>query len=141
MQDHKVFPIQNEKRVAIYLRTAALDSQRQRVLNLEKKYYQELLHNNTQMQLVKIYCDEGYSGNSQIRPGLNQMIADCEAGKLDLIVTRNVSRFYRNIVESLSLIRKLRMLEKPVGVFFESEGLFTLNVKTSFNVPPRTFYF
>ena len=55
------------------------------------------------------------------------MIRDCEAGKIDLIITKQVNRFARNVLDSLQYIRKLKMLENPVGVYFESEGLNTLD--------------
>ena len=77
---------------------------------------------------MHIYADEGISGTSlKKRDQFNAMIAACEAGEYDLIVTKNVSRFARNIVDCVSLVRKLKQQDPPVGVFFETDNLYTLS--------------
>lgn len=76
----------------------------------------------------RIYCDEGISAtNTRHREGFNRMIADALKGKIDLIVTKSVSRFARNTVDSLTTIRKLK--EKGVEVFFQKENIYTLDSK------------
>ena len=57
----------------------------------------------------------------------NQMIADAKAGKIDLIITKSVSRFARNVMITIGMVRTLSELRPPVGVFFESEAIFSLN--------------
>ena len=75
-----------------------------------------------------MYADEGISGtNTRRRDGFNQMIADALAGKIDLIVTKSVSRFARNTVDSLTTVRKLK--EKGVEVYFQKENIYTLDSK------------
>ena len=85
-----------------------------------------LRHSN--WTLVKIYADEGISGTSMShRDQFNRMIADCKAGKIDLIITKSVSRFARNVRDFIGVVRDLADLEPKVGVFFESECIFSLN--------------
>lgn len=82
--------------------------------------------------LVKIYADKGISGTStKHRIALNQMLADSRAGKIDLIITKSVSRLARNTVDCITMVRNLAELRNPVGVFFESECIFSLNEDTS----------
>ena len=61
-----------------------------------------------------------------------QMIEDCEAGKIDLIVTKSIARFSRNTLDCIENIRKLQNLPHPVGVFFEVENLYTLDQNNEF---------
>lgn len=76
----------------------------------------------------KVYTDEGISGtNTKRREGFNTMIADALDGKIDLIVTKSVSRFARNTVDSLTTVRKLK--EKGVEIYFEKENIYTLDSK------------
>ena len=80
--------------------------------------------------LVSIYADEGLSGTSiQKRKEFNRMIQDCKAGKIDLILTKSISRFARNYVDCGQIVRELMDLNPPVGVRFESENLFTLKMQ------------
>ena len=82
--------------------------------------------------LVRIYADEGISGTSlNHRDGFNEMIADCKAGKIDMIITKSVSRFARNIVDCISMVQKLAALAPPVGIFFETEAIFSLKDESS----------
>ena len=74
-----------------------------------------------------VYIDEGISGTSLAhREQFHQMIEDCKAGQVDLILTKSVSRFARNVVDCISTVRMLSELPSPVGVFFESECIFSL---------------
>ena len=75
-----------------------------------------------------MYTDEGISAtNTRHRDGFNAMIADALAGRIDLIVTKSVSRFARNTVDSLTTVRKLK--EKGVEIYFEKENIYTLDSK------------
>ena len=77
---------------------------------------------------IDIYSDEGISAvNTKKRDGFNKMVSDALAGKIDLIITKSVSRFARNTVDSLSTVRKLK--EKGVEVFFEKENIYTFDGK------------
>lgn len=81
--------------------------------------------------LAGIYADEGISGTqTKNRDQFNQMIADCEVGKIDMIITKSISRFARNTVDCLTNIRKLKNLNPSVEVYFEKERLYSLDDKT-----------
>jgi len=116
------------QRVAIYVRVSTDDVRQTTSFELQKKYYEEYVVRHPNWTLVKIYADEGISGTSlKNRNAFNEMIAEAKAGKLDLIVTKSVSRFSRNAVDCIGIVRDLADLRHPVGVFFESECLFSLN--------------
>ena len=75
---------------------------------------------NPNWMLVEIYADEGISGTSlQHRDAFKKMIEDCEGGKIDLIITKSVSRFARNVVDCIRYVRELSSLRPPVGVFLK----------------------
>jgi DNA invertase Pin-like site-specific DNA recombinase len=77
---------------------------------------------------VKVYADEGITGtNTKKRDEFKQMIDDALVGKIDLIITKSVARFARNTVDTLITVRRLK--EKGIEVFFEQEGIYTLDLK------------
>lgn len=116
------------QRVAIYVRVSTDDVRQTTSFELQKQYYEEFVVRHPNWTLVKIYADEGISGTSlDHRDEFNKMIADCKDGKIDMIITKSVSRFARNVVLCISIVRSLAELKRPVGVFFESEGIFSLN--------------
>ncbi|MGI5854872.1 MAG: recombinase family protein [Candidatus Merdivicinus sp.] len=79
-------------------------------------------------EFVKVYTDEGISAtNTKKRKGFNDMVADALAGKFDLIITKSISRFARNTVDTLTTVRKLK--ERGIGVYFEKENIHTLDSK------------
>lgn len=91
-------------------------------------YYTQYIKRNPEWEFVKVYTDEGISGtNTKHRIGFNEMIADAMSGKIDLIVTKSVSCFARNTVDSLVTFRKLK--EKGVEVYFEKENIYTFDGK------------
>jgi len=82
------------KRVAVYVRVSTDDPRQTTSFEIQKNYYEDLVEKHELWTLVDIYADEGISGTSlQHRDAFNQMIADCRAGKIDLIITKSVSRF------------------------------------------------
>lgn len=118
----------SDKRVAVYARVSTGDPNQTSSYELQKNHYQDMVSRHPGWHLVEIYADEGISGTSlQHRDDFIRMIADCEAGKIDLIVTKSVSRFARNVLDCIGQVRKLRALPHPVGVFFETENIYTLN--------------
>ena len=119
------------KRVGVYARVSTDDPRQTSSYELQKNYYNDLVSRRPDWDLVDIYADEGISGTSLAhRDEFKRMIADCEAGKLDLIVTKSISRFARNLMDCVGYIRKLRALAPPVGVFFETEHLYTLDANS-----------
>lgn len=118
----------SEQLVGIYVRVSTDDVRQTTSFELQKKYYEDFVVKHPKWKLVKIYADEGISGTSlKHRDAFLSMIADAKAGKLSLIICKNVSRFARNVKDFLEVVRDLAELKNPVGVFFESEAIFSLN--------------
>lgn len=114
--------------VAIYVRVSTDDPRQTTSYELQKKYYEEFVNRHPNWTLVHIYADEGISGTSlKHRDAFNDMIADCKQGKISLIITKSVSRFARNVEDFVGTVRMLAELKPHVGVFFESEAIFSLN--------------
>ena len=114
--------------VGIYVRVSTDDIRQTTSFELQKKYYEEFVEKHPNWTLVKIYADEGISGTStKKRDAFNQMIADAKAGKITLIITKSVSRFARNVLDFIGIVRNLAERKPAVGVFFESEAIFSLN--------------
>lgn len=115
-------------RVAIYVRVSTDDVRQTTSFELQKRYYEDFVVKHPNWSLVKIYADEGISGTSlNKRDAFNGMIADARAGKIDMIITKSVSRFARNVYDFIGIVRELAEKNPPVGVFFESEAIFSLN--------------
>ena len=116
-----------EYRVVIYVRVSTDDVKQTTSYELQKKYYEDFVVHHPNWTLVHIYADEGISGTQRKhRKDFNQMIADAKAGMFDMIVCKNVSRFARNVTDCIGIVRDLADLKNPVGVFFESECIFSL---------------
>lgn len=116
------------RRVCAYCRVSTDDPAQTTSYELQKKHYEKEINETPGWIYAGIYADEGISATSlKNRDEFNRMIADCYAGKIDLIVTKNVSRFARNVVDCLSVVRKLAQLNPPVGVKFENEGFYSLD--------------
>ena len=91
-------------------------------------YYTNYITSRDDWIFVGMYSDEGITAtNTKRREGFNQMIEDALAGKIDLIITKSVSRFARNTVDSLTTVRELK--EKGVEIYFEKENIWTLDAK------------
>lgn len=94
-------------RVAIYVRVSTDDENQTSSFELQINSYRDMVEEHEGWELVGIYADEGISGTSlQHRVQFNKLIADCEAGKIDLIITKSISRFARNTIDSLMMQRK-----------------------------------
>ena len=98
-----------KRRVAGYARVSTDSDEQFTSYEAQVDYYTHYIKRNPEWEFVKVYTDEGISGtNTKHRIGFNEMIADAMSGKIDLIVTKSVSRFARNTVDSLVTIRKLK---------------------------------
>ena len=115
-----------ELRVCAYCGVSTDNIEQTSSFELQKNYYEEYIAKHDNWKMVDIFADEGISGTSMVkREGFKRMIRECLAGKIDLIVTKSVSRFSRNVVDCIDTIRKLKTMNPPVRVFFESEGIDT----------------
>ena len=120
-------------RVCAYCRVSTDNDEQLSSFELQQQHYRQLVEDRPNWDLRHIYADEGISGTSlKNRDQFNEMIAECQRGKYDLIITKSVSRFARNLVDCISLIRMLKGLNPPVGVFFETDNLYTLSENTEF---------
>ena len=115
-------------RVAAYARVSTDSEEQQTSYAAQVDCYTKYIQERADWEFVAVYTDEGISAlNTKHRDGFNRMVADALDGKIDLIVTKSVSRFARNTVDSLTTVRKLK--EKGVEVFFEKENIYTLDSK------------
>ena len=117
-----------KRRVAGYARVSTDSDEQFTSYEAQIDYYTQYIKKRDDWTFVKVYTDEGISGtNTKRRDGFNQMVADALDGKIDLIVTKSVSRFARNTVDSLTTVRTLK--EHGVEVFFEKENIYTFDSK------------
>jgi len=120
-----------QKKVCAYCRVSTDDPRQTSSYELQKNHYEEFIKDHPGWELVEIYADEGITGTSmEKRDEFNRMIADCQKGKIDLIVCKSVARFARNTVDSIQTVRLLLSLKPPIGVFFEAEHMSTLDASS-----------
>lgn len=118
------------KRVAAYTRVSTSSTEQVSSIENQNKWYEEKFANDPNMELVRIYSDEGKSGTSmKKRVQFQQMIRDALSGEFDVIYCASVSRFARNVSDCIDQTDRLKIAnpEHPVGVYFETENIFTLN--------------
>lgn len=116
--------MQNPLKAAAYCRVSTDREDQSNSLTSQRQYFTDYIRNHADWQLVKIYYDEGISGTqTRKRTGFNTMIRDACEGRIDLILTKEVSRFARNTVDTLSYTRKLK--EIGIGVVFTIDNIDT----------------
>ena len=119
------------RRVAAYARVSTSSEEQLTSYEAQVKHYTEYIKSkeaSDNWQFVDVYTDKGITGvSTKKREGFNRMIQDALAGKIDLIITKSVSRFARNTVDTLTAIRKLK--EYGVEVYFEEQNIYTLDGK------------
>lgn len=109
-----------KKRVAAYARVSTELEEQQSSYAAQIDYYTKFISNNPNWELINVYADEGISGTStKKREGFNNMIKDAEDGKIDIILTKSMSRFARNTLDTIKYVRRLR--DVGVEVRFEKE--------------------
>lgn len=110
------------KRAAAYCRVSTLMEEQELSFDAQVKYYTEMIDRDPSLTLVGIYGDQGFSGLDMTkRKEFQRLIADCEDGLIDVVYVKSVSRFSRNAVDVISVLRRLKAF--GVQVFFEKEGL------------------
>ncbi len=124
-----ILELQAKKRVCAYARVSTDSIDQQGSFHTQVEYYKAFIEKRDDWEYVGIYADEAKSGTQiKRRDEFNRMIRDCEAGKIDMIITKSVTRFARNTVDSIEAIRKLKLL--GIGIFFERENINTLSEKS-----------
>ncbi len=127
---HTSVPItsKTKRKVAGYARVSTDSDEQFTSYEAQVDYYTNYIKSRPEWEFVEVYTDEGISAlNTKKRDGFNRMITDALSGKIDLIVTKSVSRFARNTVDSLTTVRKLK--DKGVEVYFEKENIWTMDSK------------
>jgi DNA invertase Pin-like site-specific DNA recombinase len=121
--------LQPQKRVCAYCRVSTDSREQQNSFSVQLAYYKSLIENYEEWQFAGIYADEARSGTKlQKRDDFLRMMKDCEDGKIDMIITKSVTRFARNTVDSIEAIRRLKQL--GVSVYFEKEHIDSLAEKS-----------
>ena len=117
------------KRVAAYVRVSTDGEEQLQSFQSQKTYYQEKISKNKEWVMVGIYADEAITGTKTVkRDGFLKMINDCMSGMIDVILTKSISRFSRNLVDTLQYVRMLK--EKGIAVIFEKENINTLSMES-----------
>ncbi len=115
-------------RVAAYCRVSTDSDEQATSYEAQVEHYTDYIKKNPEWEFAGIYADDGISGtNTKNREEFNRMISDCEAGIIDMIITKSISRFARNTLDCLKYIRQLK--EKNIPVFFEKESINTMDAK------------
>ena len=114
------------KKVAAYARVSVETERLHHSLSAQVSYYSELIQANPEWEYVGVYADDGITGTkTSKREEFQRMLDDCEAGKIDIILTKSISRFARNTVDLLETVRHLK--ELGIEVRFEKENINSLS--------------
>jgi site-specific DNA recombinase len=115
-------------RVAAYCRVSTDSDEQASSYEVQIEHYTAYINNNPEWTLAGIFADDGISGtNTKKRDEFNRMITECMAGRIDMVITKSISRFARNTLDCLKFIRMLK--DKNIAVFFEKENIDTLDTK------------
>ena len=115
-------------RVAAYCRVSTDSDEQATSYEAQVEHYTEFIQKNPEWEFAGIYADDGISGtNTKNRDEFNRMIKDCEAGTIDMIITKSISRFARNTLDCLKYIRQLK--DKNIPVDLENDNINTKDAK------------
>ncbi|WP_088187107.1 recombinase family protein [Desulfosporosinus sp. FKA] len=131
MQELKGLEATAKLRVCAYARVSTDNEEQLSSYQAQVEHYTSYIQNNPDWEFVQVFSDEGISGiNTKKREGFNRMIDECMAGRIDMVITKSISRFARNTLDTLKYVRQLK--EKGVAIFFEKEAVNTLDSKGEF---------
>lgn len=120
-------------RVAAYARVSSAKDAMHHSLSAQVSYYSGLIQNHPGWQYVGVYADEAKAGIKETREGFVKLVSDCKAGKVDMVITKSISRFARNTVTLLETVRDLKaqtvrdLKALGIDVFFEEQSIHTLS--------------
>ena len=113
------------KRVAAYARVSSGKDAMLHSLSAQVSYYSDLIQNHSGWQYAGVYADEALTGTKDNRESFQRLLVDCRAGKVDMVITKSISRFARNTVTLLETVRELKTM--GVDVFFEEQNIHSLS--------------
>lgn len=117
-----------QKRVCAYCRVSTDQNEQLSSYRLQVEYYTDFIHQNPLWQFCGVYADLGISGTTmKQRTNFIKMITACKEGNIDYIITKSISRFARNTLDCLNCVHELKMLPRPVGIYFEKERIDSLD--------------
>ncbi|SPF43276.1 Site-specific recombinase, DNA invertase Pin (fragment) [Candidatus Desulfosporosinus infrequens] len=130
-QELQGFEATAKLRVCAYCRVSTDNEEQLSSYEAQVSHYTDYIKRNPEWTFGGIFADEGISGtNTKKRVEFNRMIEDCMAGKIDMVITKSISRFARNTLDTLQYVRQLK--EKGIAIFFEKECVNTLDSKGEF---------
>lgn len=112
-----------KKRMAAYARVSASNEDMLHSLSAQISYYSAYIQKNPEWEYAGVYADEAISGTKDRRKEFQQLLEDCRAGKIDMIITKSVSRFARNTLTTLRVVRELRLM--GIDIYFEEQNIHT----------------
>ena len=120
--------INSKLRVAAYCRVSTGSDAQLESLEAQKSHYEQYINSREDWQFAGLYFDEGITGTkAEKRPELLRLVTDCEARRIDFVITKSISRFARNTLDCLKYIRQLKDMNIPV--LFEKESINTMDAK------------
>jgi len=117
--------LSTKKRVAAYARVSSGKDAMLHSLSTQVNYYKKLIQENSEWEFVGVYADEAMTGTKDSRDEFQQLLNDCRLGRIDMIITKSISRFARNTVTLLETVRELQTLN--VDVFFEEQNIHSIS--------------
>ena len=128
----KAPPKPQATRVAAYGRVSSGKDAMLHSLSAQVSYYSGLIQSHEGWLYVGVYTDEAITGTKEQRDGFQRLMEDCRAGKIDLVITKSISRFARNTVTLLEAVRELKLL--GIGILFEEQNINTLTSDREFMI-------
>ena len=120
-----IAPLPKRKRVAAYARVSVEKDAMLHSLAAQVSYYKGLIQRKPEWEYVGVYADEGLTGTKENRPEFQRLLADCRAGKIDMVIVKSISRLARNTVTMLATVRELKAL--GIDVLFEKENIHSMS--------------
>ncbi len=117
--------IPRRRRVAAYARVSSGKDAMLHFLSAQVSYYSDLIQKNPSWQYVGVYADEAVTGTRGGREQFQRMLEDCRAGRIDMVLTKSISRFARNTVTLLETVRELKTL--GIDVYFEEQNIHSMS--------------
>ena len=114
-----------DKNVAAYCRVSSSKDAMLHSLEAQVSYYSSLIQNHSGWEYAGVYADEARTGTKDTRENFVRLLADCRAGKIDMVLTKSISRFARNTVMLLETVRELKQI--GVDVYFEEQNIHSLS--------------